>query len=106
MSDPKSVNGLGDLLAFLDEMAGAGRARPIAAILRLDVDRRLDLYQTFYAVLGELNLPMSPVEIPARTAVGKAAARGVPIARWRPDSDAGYAFYRFAAELDSVPASV
>ncbi|MGO9957917.1 MAG: hypothetical protein ACLP50_18430 [Solirubrobacteraceae bacterium] len=48
---------------------------------------------------------MSPVEIPARTAVGKAAARGVPIARWRPDSDAGYAYYRFATELDSVPAT-
>jgi chromosome partitioning protein len=106
MTDPNSINGLGDLLAFLDEMADAGWARPITAILRLDVDRRLDLCQTFDAVLAELDLPVSPVEIPARTAVGKAAARGVPIARWRPDSDAGYAYYRFATELDSVPASV
>ena len=106
MTDPNSINGLGDLLAFLDEMADAGWMRPITAILRLDVDRRLDLYQTFDATLGELGLPISPVEIPARTAVGKAAARGVPIARWRPDSDAGLAYYRFASELDSVPAGV
>ena len=106
MTDPNSINGLGDLLAFLDEMIDAGWARPITALLRLDVDRRLDLYQTFDATLGELGLPISPVEIPARTAVGKAAARGVPIARWRPDSDAGLAYYRFASELDSVPAGV
>ncbi len=106
MTDPNSVNGLGDLLAFLEEMADAGWVRPITALLRLDVDRRLDLYQTFDATLSQLDLPVSPVEIPARTAVGKAAARGVPIARWRPDSDAGFAYYRFASELDSVPASV
>jgi chromosome partitioning protein len=106
MTDPNSVNGLGDLLAFVDEMADAGWPRPITAVLRLDVDRRLDLYQTFDATLSELDLPVSAVEIPARTAVGKAAARGVPIARWRPDSDAGFAYYRFAAELDSDPASV
>lgn len=106
MTDPNSINGLGDLLAFLDEMTEAGWERPITALLRLDVDRRLDLYQTFDATLGELDLPVSPIEIPARTAVGKAAARGVPIARWRPDSDAGLAYYRFASELDSVPAGV
>jgi len=106
MTDPNSINGLGDLLAFVEEMSDAGWERPIAAILRLDVDRRLDVYQTFDATLSELGLPVSPIEIPARTAVAKAAARGMPIARWRPDSDAGLAYYRFASELDSVPAGV
>lgn len=102
MTDPNSINGLGDLLAFLDEMSQAGWERPIAAVLRLDVNHRLDLYQTFDALLGELELPVSSIEIPSRTAVGKAAARGTPIARWRPDSDAGLAYARFASELDSV----
>ncbi len=102
MTDPNSINGLGDLLAFLEEMHHAGWARPIGAVLRLDVDRRLDLYQTFNATLSQLHLPVSAVEIPTRTAVGKAAARGVPIARWRPDSPAGVAYHRFAAELDAV----
>lgn len=32
-------------------MADAGWARPITAVVRLDVDRRLDLYQTFDAAL-------------------------------------------------------
>ena len=36
---------------------------------------------------------------PSRTAVAKAVASGVPIARARPDSPAGYAYQRFAAEL-------
>ena len=103
MTDPNSINGLGDLLAFLEEMAGAGWKRPITAVLRLDVDRRLDLYQTFDAALAALDLPISPIEIPARTAVAKAAARGDPIARWRPDSPAGIAYQRLAAELDAVP---
>jgi chromosome partitioning protein len=106
MTDPNSINGLGDLLAFVEEMSDAGWERPISAILRLDVDRRLDVYQTFDAALRELDLPVSAIEVPARTAVAKAAARGVPIARWRPDSDAGLAYYRFASELDSVPAGV
>jgi hypothetical protein len=59
-------------------MAGAGWKRPITAVLRLDFDRRLDLYQTFDAALAALDLPISPIEIPARTAVGKAAAKGDP----------------------------
>ena len=99
MTDPNSVNGLGDLLVFLDEMAGAGWQRPITAVLRLDVNRRLDVYQTLEAALESLALPVSPVEIPTRTAVAKAVASGVPIARARPDSPAGYAYQRFAAEL-------
>jgi hypothetical protein len=103
MTDPNSINGLGDLLAFLDEMAEAGWEWPITAVLRLDVDHRLDLYQTFDAALAALDLPISPIEIPARTAVGKAAARGDPIARWRPDSPAGIAYQRLAAQLDAVP---
>ena len=106
MTDPNSINGLGDLLAFLEEMSDAGWPRPITAILRLDVNRRLDLYQTFDTVLAELDLRVSPVEIPARTAVGKAAARGVPVARWLPTSDAGAAYLQFASELDSVPVGV
>lgn len=101
MTDPNSINGLGDLLAFLEEMADAGWPRPITGILRLEVNRRLDLYQTFDAVLAELDLPVSPVEIPARTAVGKAAARGEPIARWLPNSDAGAAYFQFASELEA-----
>jgi chromosome partitioning protein len=103
MTDPNSINRLGDLLAFLDEMADAGWERPITAVLRLDVDRRLDLYQTFNATLRTLGLPISPIEIPARTAVGKAAASGDPIARWRPDSPAGIAYQRPAAELNAAP---
>ena len=106
MTDPNSINGLGDLLAFLEEMSDAGWPRPITAILRLDVNRRLDLYQTFDTVLAELDLQVSPVEIPARTAVGKAAARGVPVARWLPTSDAGAAYLQFASELDAVPVGV
>lgn len=72
-------------------------------MLRLDVDRRLNLYQTFDAALAALDLPISPIEIPARTAVAKAAARGDPIARWRPDSPAGIAYHRLAGRLDAVP---
>jgi chromosome partitioning protein len=106
MTDPNSINGLGDLLAFLEEMSDAGWPRPITAILRLDVNRRLDLYQTFDTVLAELDLRVSPVEIPARTAVGKAAARGVPVARWLASSDAGAAYLQFASELDSVTVGV
>jgi len=106
MTDPNSINGLGDLLAFLEEMSDAGWSRPISAVLRLDVNPRLDLYQTFDALLAELNLPVSRIEIPSRTAVGKAAARGVPIVRWRPDSEAGLAYRTFASELDAVPAGV
>ena len=107
MTDPNSINGLGDLLAFLDELGDAGWTRPLTAVLRLDVDRRLDVYQTLDGALGELELPVSPVEIPARTAVAKAVASGDPIARVRPDSPAGAAYHRFAAELDAaVPAAV
>jgi chromosome partitioning protein len=106
MTDPNSINGLGDLLAFLEEMSEAGWSRRITSVLRLDVNRRLDLYQTFDALLAELDLPISPCEVPSRTAVGKAAARGIPIARLQPDSDAGVAYYKFASELDSVAVGV
>jgi cellulose biosynthesis protein BcsQ len=57
MTDPNSMNGLGDMLSFLDEMAEAGGERPITAVLRLDVDRRADLFQTFNATLDALDLP-------------------------------------------------
>jgi chromosome partitioning protein len=105
MTDPNSINGLGDLLAFLDELGEAGWTRPLSAILRLDVDRRLDVYQTLDGALGDLGLPVSAVEIPARTAVAKAVASGDPIARAHPDSPAGAAYHRFAAELDTVAAT-
>src|SRR5512144_2371010 len=99
MTDANSLNGLGDLLAFLEEMALAGWARSIAAVLRLDVDRRLDVYQTLDAALAGLDLPVSSVEIPSRTAVAKAVAGGDPIARVRPGSPAGFAYRQFALEL-------
>ena len=81
-----------------------GRRQPrITAVLQLDVDRRLDLCQTFDAARAALDLPISPIEISARTAVGRAAARGDPMARWRPDSAAGIAYQRLAAEHNAVP---
>lgn len=103
MTDPNSINGLGDLLSFLDEMADACWERPIIALLRLDVDRPLDPYQTFNATLGASDLPISLIEIPARTAVGKAAAKADPIARWRSDSPAGIAYHRLAIQVDAAP---
>lgn len=105
MTDPNSINGLGDLLVFLEDMADAGWDRPVSSVLRLDVDRRLDVYQTLDAALRDLELPVSPVEIPSRTAVAKAVASGDPVARARPDSAAGMAYYHFAADLEAVAAA-
>lgn len=102
MTDPNSVNGLGDLLAFLDGLADVGWRRPITAVLRLDVNRRLDVYQTIDGVLDELDLPVSRVEIPSRTAVAKAAAAGSSIVQLRPDSHAALAYGAFASELDAA----
>lgn len=102
MTDPNSINGLGDLLAFLEEMREVGWERLITSVLRLDVERRLDVYQTLAGALAELNLPVSSAEIPSRTAVAKAVASGVPITRSGPDSPAGVAYRRFAVELDGA----
>jgi chromosome partitioning protein len=105
MTDPNSINGLGDLLAFCDELADAGWPRPISAVLRLDVDERRDLYQTFDAALANLDVPVSPVQIPSQAAVAKAAARGRPIVHWRPGSRAGMAYLHFAEQLHVVAAA-
>ena len=64
VTSPDSINGLGDLLAFVDEKADAGWERRVTAVLRLDVNRRLDLYGAFNRTLSGLDLPISIVEIP------------------------------------------
>jgi chromosome partitioning protein len=100
LNDPNSVNGLADLLDFLDELEDAGWRRPITSVLRLDVDPRLDVYQTLNDVLERADLPLASVEVPHRTAVAKAIATGRPVVWHEPKSDAAIAFRRFAKELD------
>jgi chromosome partitioning protein len=101
LNDPNSVNGLADLLDFLDELERAGWRRPLTSVLRLDIDQRLDIYQTLNDVLESADLPLADVQVPHRTAVAKAIAAGRPVVWQHPRSEAAITFRRFAHQLDT-----
>lgn len=102
MNDPNAVNGLGDLIVFLEDLADAAWPRPISSVLRLDVDRRLDIYAALNEALESMELPIAEQEISHRTAVSKAIAQGVPIAAAQPNRGAGWEYRCFAHELDAI----
>jgi len=102
MNDPNAVNGLGDLVVFLEDLADAAWARPISTVLRLDVERRLDIYAALNDALQSMELPIAEQEITHRTAVSKAIAQGVPIATAQPNTGAGWEYRLFAQELDEL----
>ena len=102
LDDANSVNGLGDLLDFLDGLSEVEWTRPLTYVLRLDGDPREDLYETLNDALEQMGLPVAPQMVRRRAAVGKSIAAGSPIVVTKPGLDAAVAFREFAETLDAT----
>lgn len=103
VSDKQSVDGLGDLFDFLDELADADWDRPITAVLRTDFDSRERLHrQLNEAVEGLDHLPLYDKILKRRALVTHAGGLGQPFVEVKPDADVSITMGDFARDLDQM----